>query len=193
MALAPDETTIRHRIPVTTPARTILDLAPDLPAGALAGVVREAEYAHGLDLRELAGLLDRHPGRRGSKAVASSLRELGFVPKGRTRSPLEDRFAALIRRHDLPRSELNVLIELDGELVEADCLFRRQRLIVELDGRRSHGTNTAFQGDRARDRQLLALGWRTVRVTHSHLDHPAPLLSDLRRLLGSDESARGVT
>jgi len=190
--LAPDEVTVRHRIPVTSLARTIFDLAPGLPAGPLKTVIREAEYTHRLNPRVLVMLIDGHPGQRGVGSLSSALQQLGVAPRGRTRSPLEVRFVDLIDRHGMPRPELNVLVELDGEMIEADCLFRRERLIVELDGRQAHRTNAAFQGDRARDRRLLALGWRTVRVTNAHLDRPAPLLADLRTLLELGESVPDV-
>lgn len=66
-------------------------------------------------------------------------------------------------------------------------MWRRQRLIVELDGRAVHGTERAFESDRQRDRMLLAEGWRSTRVTWRQLqDEPAAIAADLRELLGQD-------
>jgi very-short-patch-repair endonuclease len=81
---------------------------------------------------------------------------------------------------------LNAAIELRGSWIEADCVWRRQRLIVELDGHASHGTGQAFERDRARDRALHAAGWRVLRVTWRQLHEDAEQIADdLRALLGS--------
>jgi very-short-patch-repair endonuclease len=59
-------------------------------------------------------------------------------------------------------------------------------LVVELDGRASHGTRRAFEKDRERDRLLMAEGWRVVRVTWRQLRDDAPAVAaDLRRLLAA--------
>jgi very-short-patch-repair endonuclease len=75
-------------------------------------------------------------------------------------------------------------LELAGGWVEADCVWRTQRLVVELDGYASHGTSSAFERDRARDRMLQAAGWRVLRITWRHLhDEPETVASQLRTLL----------
>jgi very-short-patch-repair endonuclease len=81
---------------------------------------------------------------------------------------------------------LNVLLDLGGSKVEADFLWRDQRLIAELDGRSSHGTRGAFETDRERDRRLQVAGWRVVRITWHQLDDPTALIENLSRLLGSE-------
>lgn len=182
LKLSPDETTVRRRIPVTTLARTLFDMAAESSREGLEGAIREAEYLHRFRIETLANLLDRHPGRRGAKTIKACLHRLGHGPRGRSRSKLETRFAALLARTDLPKPDLNVLLELDGHWVEADCLWRSQHVIVELDGGQSHDTRSAFESDRERDRRLQAAGWRVVRVTWRQLDDPATF-ADLRRLL----------
>ena len=68
---------------------------------------------------------------------------------------------------------------------EVDCLWRAERLIVELDGRTFHYTAAAFERDRERDRLLLAAGWRVIRITWRQLiREPARLVRDLRAVLG---------
>ena len=71
-------------------------------------------------------------------------------------------------------------------MIEADCLWSDERVIVELDGGAEHGTDAAFQSDRARDRRLQALGWKVGRVTNEHLDEPEAVLVDIRAMLGAD-------
>jgi len=72
-----------------------------------------------------------------------------------------------------------------GRWVEADCVWRAQRLIVELDGHAFHATTAAYERDRARDRSLHVGGWRVVRITWRQLhDDADALATDLRSLLG---------
>ncbi len=78
---------------------------------------------------------------------------------------------------------LNALLDLDEVKVEADCLWREQRVIVELDGAQAHRTRAAFEADRERDRRLQVAGWTVLRVTWRQLDEPAAVIADLRRLL----------
>ncbi|HEX6687822.1 MAG TPA: DUF559 domain-containing protein, partial [Solirubrobacterales bacterium] len=188
---ATDELAVRHRIPVTTLARTLFDIAADMPAEAFEAALRQAEYLHTFRLDKLEQLLELYPGRRGAVTIKTCLRRLGRGPTGRRRSRLEDKFAALLARADLPRAEFNALLDIDGVKVEADCFWRERRLIVELDGAGAHRTRAAFESDRERDRRLQVAGWRVVRVTWRQLDEPVALLADLHRLL-EVETAPGV-
>lgn len=89
----------------------------------------------------------------------------------------------LIERH--PGSRGVAALPPRGRLLEVNCVWRAQRLIVELDGRDVHGTGRAFESDRRRDRELLVAGWRSARVTWRQLSgEPETVAADLRRLLG---------
>lgn len=89
----------------------------------------------------------------------------------------------LDNRHSFPRPRLNADVAAGGRFFSADCLWLDRRLIVELDGRAVHGTDQAFEGDRERDRVLLAAGWRVTRVTWRQLrDDEAGVAADLRLL-----------
>lgn len=185
VGLRVDEVTVRRRIPVTTLARTIFDVSAETSVEGLETTIRQAEYLHRFRLDELRRLLERHPRRRGATAIKACLARLYRGPRGRRRSPLEDRFATLLADSDLPKPDLNALLDLDGDKVEADCLWREQRLIVELDGGKAHSTRVAFESDRERDRRLQAAGWSVIRVTWRQLDNPEALLNDLSRILTS--------
>ena len=87
------------------------------------------------------------------------------------------------RRHGLPAPEVNVWLRLEDRHIEADFLWRRQRVIVETDGWETHGTRTAFHSDRRRDQLLLRNGWQPARVTWRQLDEE--LARTLRALLDS--------
>ena len=83
----------------------------------------------------------------------------------------EDAFLRFVRRHGLPLPEVNQRVA--GH--EVDMLWRRERLIVELDGRAYHDDH-AFERDRDRDADLQAAGHRVVRVTWPRLPR-APVSS----------------
>jgi Protein of unknown function (DUF559) len=168
---------------VTTVPRTLLDLAAVLPRHLLERAMNEAEVRRLGDTLTLADLLDRHPGRRGVGAIRAILVDAGSGEKI-TRSELEDRFVAFLAATKLPPPELNASLNVAGRRMEVDCLWRAQRLVVELDGRAFHATTVSFDRDRARDRLLSVAGWRVVRITwrQLHFDEPA-LAAGLRSLL----------
>jgi very-short-patch-repair endonuclease len=152
----------RHRgLRVTSPARTLLDIAPRLTKPQLARAVNEARLNAGLRLPHLAELLGRqsyHPGLR-------LLRPYVDQPTGPTRSEFEDRFVAFARDHGLPTPRTNTRV--DG--YEVDALFPDERVIVELDGWDFHSNRRSFERDRDRDAALLAAGYVTVRITWERL------------------------
>ncbi len=135
-------------IPVTTPGRTLADLALALPRRQLENAVEAAER-----LRLHVDIDDDHPG-------AKRLREAACDDIPFTRSELEDAFLELCARHGIPRPLVNSV--QDG--VEVDFCWPEHRLIVETDGRH-HQTRAAFERDRARDARLTALSWRVMRFT----------------------------
>jgi very-short-patch-repair endonuclease len=182
-ALEEDERTALNAIPVTTVSRTLLDLAAVVPRQRLERALREAEVRRLGDSASLEVLLERYPRRRGTATMRSVLAS-GRIGDGVTRSKLEERFGAFLDDAALPRPRLNVHVEIPGRLIECDCLWRTERLIVELDGHAIHGRRAAFEDDRVRDRALHAAGWRVVRVTWRQLDREATALAaDLRALL----------
>jgi len=169
--LAPDEVTTRSGIPVTTVARTLLDLADVLDSQALRRAVTEAEYTSRFDLTSLNAVVEGNPGRRGRKLMTAALEGR----RHRTRSPLEDRFLRLIEKWGVEEPQTNVWIE--G--YELDFVWTRAGLVVELDGAAAHTTRAAFNADRLRDRRLWRAGLRTIRLTDDALDAEEEVLADL--------------
>jgi very-short-patch-repair endonuclease len=149
-ALTAAETTAIRGVPVTTPARTIVDLARRLSADELEPIV---------DLADQRGIVDFAALRSArSASLKAVLRAYDPAP---TRSELERRFLRLCRRHKIARPETNALIH--GYLV--DFVWRDRRLIVEVDGYAYHRTPRRFESDRERDVELSTKGWRTLRFT----------------------------
>jgi very-short-patch-repair endonuclease len=153
------ETTKRAGIPVTVPARTLIDLADVAPRRTLERAIDEAEYLR----LDCTGLAPRH-GRRGA-GILSSVLAVHAPGSTRTRSKMEEMFLALCDDHGLPRPEVNVHIE--G--YECDFVWREQRLIVETDGGAAHGTRRAKRRDPVRDADLMIAGWRVWRLSYEQL------------------------
>jgi hypothetical protein len=156
-------------IPVTNPARTIIDIRRVLPAAEVRRAIRQAE-----SLGLAVGLA---PGSDG------------------TRSELEHRFLALCKRAGLPQPEINVAI---GRFI-IDFVWREQRLIVETDGYRYHRGRIAFEDDRARDLELRRAGFDVLRLTYTQITvEPKKVVGALetallgREVASSPPPARGT-
>jgi hypothetical protein len=187
-SLAPDEITVRDSIPVTTVARTLFDLAAVVPRHRLEAAINEAERRGLSDAASVPELVARYPGRRGVASLRAIL-AAGRIGLTLPASELEERFLAFLDRRGLPRPEVNAGLEVGGLWLKVDCLWRSQGLIVELDGHAFHADPAAYERDRARDRVLIAAGWRIARVTWRQLHvEPERLAGDLRSAL----AARGA-
>jgi len=170
-------------IPVTTPPRTLLDLAGVLRQRQLEKAFNEMEVLQLTDRLSIPDLIGRYPTRRATGALRKILKN-GERAHGPTRSALEDRFKAVLEQHGLPMPRFNGHVAVAGRFFQVDCLWQGQRLVVELDGRAVHGTRRAFERDRERDRLLMVHGWRVVRITwHQLQDDASAVLSDLGTLL----------
>ncbi len=158
--LHPPETTTRRAIPVTSVARTLLDLAEVLSPRQLERVVDEADVLRLLDMREIDATMQRNRGRHGLGPLPAALdTHRGDQAPTLTRSELEERFLVLIRAAGLPEAEVNV--QVTGFTV--DFLWRRERVVAETDGRAFHTTRSAIDRDRRRDARLAAAGYQVLR------------------------------
>lgn len=162
--LAPRDIRMRHGLPVTSPARTLLDLADQLTARQLELAYDQAVTSAILRPSEVAELLGRAAGRRGGPLLAALID--GKRTPTVTRSTAEERLLSLIREALLPHPRVNS--RLQG--YEVDFHWPDESLVVEVDGFRFHSTRRAFESDRRRDRDLQALGLRTMRVTWRQLE-----------------------
>jgi very-short-patch-repair endonuclease len=158
-ALGGGEIGKRAGIPVTAPARTLIDLADVAPRRTLERAIDEAEYLR----LDCTGLTPKH-GRRGSGTLSSVL-AVHRPGSTRTRSHIEELFIALCDNHGLPRPEVNIHIE--G--YECDFVWRGQQLIVETDGAAAHSGERRRLRDLERDAELAAAGWRVIRITYERL------------------------
>ena len=182
--LIPADITIVDAIPVTTVARTALDLAAVIRRRAVERALDQAEMLEVFDLDALKDQLDRnrhHPGAPVLKAILEQHTAGATV----TRSHLEELCLTVTRAAGVEPPEVNAYVDPgDGEPpIRPDFVWRAQRVAVEADGFGSHKTRYAFEDDRRRDQRMTSAGWRVVRITERQLKNErariAALLVDL--------------
>jgi very-short-patch-repair endonuclease len=176
--LAADVTMV-DGIPVTSVARTLLDIAGMLAPGPLERAVEHSLRLRLFDLTHTRAVLQANPRRKGASNLARIIATIHDEPT-LTRSQLENLMRDLCDAHRIPRPQVNVIV--DGK--EVDFFWRAQRLIVETDGHETHGTRSAFENDRAKDARLTVLGYRVVRFTYRQLVYePQTVTRTLRALI----------
>ena len=179
-SLAPDEVTTLDGLPITTPARTLLDLsASGLRGRALESALDQA-LQRVLDFAELQRLLARYPRRPGSPFLKAQLSR--YTPGAvDTRSELEELVLELCDAHGLPRPHANCVIE--GKV--RDFHWPHAGLVVEADSYRWHRSPSALNDDRERDVELTLSGYRFLRFTWEQVTRRRSYVADalLRALL----------
>ena len=174
---APEDVTRFRRIPVTAPARTLLDLAAVVEYRGLRRAVREAQALQRATARELVEVLQRVGPRRGTR----NLRRIVATGAAPTRSVLEDVVLDLILRGGLEHPDVNVPLRFGGRRVIPDFRWPAQRLVVEADGAAWHDHRLAREDDAERQALLEAHGERILRVTWEQaMARPAQTLARLR-------------
>jgi very-short-patch-repair endonuclease len=150
-------------IPITSPARALLDLASDLSERELERALDEALIKRLVSHAAIGAVLDAYPHRRG----AARLRALADPgrPTTQTRSGGEEALLALLRKADFPAPEVNARV---GNYT-ADFVWREQKVIVELDGYDYHRGRAAFERDHERDAEHQRMGYLVIRVTARQL------------------------
>lgn len=173
----------RQRVPVTSPARTIVDCAGSDPAG-VGGLVEQAAVLGLLDVAAIDRVLDG-PRRRGTKRLLRVLAPWRrYRPGIKLRSRMEAKLLPLLTEAALPIPQTNAKLRLAGKVYEVDFLWRRQKVVVETDGGRFHDNPAAGARDSARNRALTEAGYRLPRLGWEDLrDRPERTMREIGRLL----------
>ena len=150
-------------IPVTSPARALVEYAATAPPDELERAIAEAYALKLVNERDIQRALERAPNRSGVGRLRAELDREGG-PQW-TQSEAERRLLRLIREARLPIPQTQVRIV--GW--PADFFWPRHKLIVEVDGYPFHSHKTAFERDRRRDAAHVAAGYRVVRITYRQL------------------------
>lgn len=169
---------LEEGIPVTSVARTALDLAGVLRFRSLRKLLRRAEELEDFDLPDFLSVLDRNRGHRGNRKLERALSI--YEPPRFTRSELEREFVASAVRFGLsqPVTAFNVA----G--YELDVYWPDLRFAVELDVYATHGGHEPFEEDRIRDQELKLAGVELTRVTGRRFERePRRVMERVAKLL----------
>lgn len=154
-------------VPCTSPARTLVDVSGEVGTRTLRSCFERAAAKRLLDLDAIEASF--RPSRRGAPSLRALIDEWRpALPAGaqpRLKSPLEAMVLPLLAKQGLPAPRCNAPVELIEGRIEVDFLWPEQRFVLEADSRDFHGTEVAFERDRWRDRELMRVGYASLRVT----------------------------
>jgi hypothetical protein len=178
-SLPPEHKTIEAAIPVTTPERTLLDLAARLNYVQMERALVAADRAKRIRWPELIQVVEEGHGRKGRGMLRRLCADVD--PSAvETRSNPEIDFLALCREAKLPIPQTNVLVE--ERLV--DFFWPKERLVVEIDSYRFHSDRPAHERDGESTIALMSAGYKVLRPTARMLEeNPGPVMSLVRRSL----------
>ena len=162
--LPPRDITWRHNLPITTPPRTLVDIAEVADARVVERAVETAFAKRRVTEPQLRATIQRLPGRRGGRRLTAFLDSRG---SGFTRSWAEDQLRRLARAARLPAFVCNDRVA--G--YEVDVHFVGRHVIVEVDSWLHHSGQVAFARDRRKWADLRAAGYEVVGVTAWELKH----------------------
>jgi very-short-patch-repair endonuclease len=178
-SLPPEHVTVEAGIPVTTPERTLLDLAVRLDPVQMERALVAADRAKRIRWSELSRVVEEGRGRKGRGMLRRLCTQVD--PNAvETRSNPEIDFLALCREENLPTPQVNVLVE--GRLV--DFFWPKERLVVEVDSYRYHADRPSHERDGRSTIALMTAGYKILRPTDRMLEEePGPVMRLVRRSL----------
>jgi very-short-patch-repair endonuclease len=175
-ALDRDERTVHRGIPISSPGRTLADLAPRLTPRELESCVDRAITENLVTPSTVRRAATRRRNAVALRALLQAAERFDSV----TESALEEAFLRLVREAGLPRPTLNAPIA--G--MRVDAIWHGERVAVELDGYRWHRTRSRQESDRRREARLRRDGWMPLRYSARQLlDEPLAVVADVTRAL----------
>jgi very-short-patch-repair endonuclease len=177
-------------LPVTTPSRSLIDAAPQLPPGQLERMLDHAARDGLVYVPYLRWRLDdlRRRGRPGVRPLLAVLP--AEHPRRVEESWLERQVVDLLRDARLPPPRCQARLRVAGGVARVDLCYDDVRLVVEVDGHAPHSTRRQRQADAERAARLVAAGWRVVRFTYDDVvERPAHVVTTVAGLLGLDHAA----
>lgn len=174
-----DEIQIVGDVPVTTPARTALDLACWYPTHTAVPAIDALARASELKILEAKFLVERQPGRRGIRRARESL---DLVDAG-AQSPKESWVRMILVQAGIPRPQTQIPVanEFGEVIIFLDMGWPELMVAVEYDGEQHRTDRRQYKWDARRREILESLGWIVVRVLAG--DRPAAVVSRVRAAL----------
>ena len=192
--LVGDQTTVRNRIPVTNPLRTMVDLAAVLPPDKVedaldAGLRWPALFSVAAVEATLDQLSGR--GRSGAGVLRKVLAERGFG-NDVSDSELEKRMSRLLKKAELPAAVFHYVVQTPAGLflAEVDFAYPEIKLVIEVDGFDAHGTPRAMAKDFVRQNGLAPYRWHVLRFTWRQVtQEPDMVAATIRRTIEALQAA----
>lgn len=183
--LVPGDTATMEAIPVTTPTRTVIDLASTLDNHRFELVLDDALRRRLTSRRRLERRLSELPdhGRAGIQLVRTSLSRRGSGP-GAAETRLERQFFAILRKHRIHGFEPQVWVEVEGNRYRIDALHRVAGIAIELD-EDHHREPAQHEADLERQNALVKLGLKVLRFNERQLRNGRRVARRVRALLAS--------
>lgn len=182
--LADDHIAPMSGLPVTTPARTLCDLAATLHPLYLASIVDDQIAAKRLDFDDFRRVVEsiRRKGKPGAASLGEILDERTDGPTpGATR--IERIGLRVLIDAGLPSPEIEFAAPWDRTR-RLDAAYPTARIGIEWDSKRWHTQVARFDSDRKRDRLALLCGWRVFRFTWADVnDRPHEVADTLQAAL----------
>jgi len=186
--IEPDEETLRRGLRCTTPARTLLDIAPGTTTDLLERYAADLARRDGAVLEQLGVLLGRYPFATGRRRLLTALSRLP-EQVAELGSPLEVVGVAAMRRAGAPAPTLQYRVrDVGGAVVKrVDAAWPQARILVEFDGAAYHDTSDSRAQDEEVRARMRSLGWTVEVLRHHDLDGPRPeaIAARLREILGA--------
>lgn len=168
-------------IPCTSPARTLVDTSGEVGMRTLRSCFERAAARKLLDVKAVEVAIGRG-GRRGTVDLQELLNEwrpvTTTVATQKLKSPLEAMVLPLLAKRGLPVPRCNAPVELIDGRIEVDFLWAERRFVLEADSRDFHATEVAFERDRWRDRELMRVGYSSLRVTKCQAEREPEEVAD---------------
>lgn len=182
--LEEDEFTLIDGVPVTTPARTAVDLGCWHPINDAVAVIDDLLRATDAKVAEFQILAERYPGRRG---IQSARNAIDLADAG-AQSPKETWVRLLLIRAGLPRPQTQIPVsdEVGGSTYYLDMGWENFKVAAEYDGEQHRRDRWQYTWDIRRRETLERLGWMVIRVVVG--DRPADIVSRVRAALALRQS-----
>lgn len=166
-------------LPITSPTRTLIDLASVLREESLELALESALRVGLVSTQKVEQAVEKARRRRGIPKLRSILGErYGAAPTG---SLFEVKFQRVLRAADLPAPVRQHLVIVGGRSFYLDFAFPDSQIGIECDGFGAHGGRRSFDSDRERRTLLTSAGWRLLHFTWGDLSRPKWVAESVRR------------
>lgn len=184
--------TVRRGVPVTKPARTLVDVGCVVPRSVLVTALERALHRRLVTVASLRAILEEVGGRgRNGAGVLRQTLDQRALGDARPESMLEPLMARLCARNNIAGVQYQAELVLDGRRIRPDFLLPSAKLVIEVDGLGVHGTRIALDHDLERQNLLASHGYQVLRYTSTHLRSPDRTASEILRTCAQRQAELG--